>query len=128
MLFINRKPLRGVKRKRNGTATVELAVCLPLIVIIAFGSIEATNMIFLEQRLTAAAYEGAQGHHARKYQRGCHYCDKQHPFSVLHIGKHGHNHANRYRDYARGYSSYSLRECADNFQHGRHNAVLYDND
>jgi len=45
---------------RKGLATVELAICLPLIVIIAFGSIEATNMIFLEQRLTAAAYEGAR--------------------------------------------------------------------
>jgi Flp pilus assembly protein TadG len=60
MLFINRKSLRGVKQKRKGTATVELAVCLPLIVIITFGSIETTNMIFLEQRLTAAAYEGAR--------------------------------------------------------------------
>jgi Flp pilus assembly protein TadG len=60
MLFINRKPLRGVKQKLKGTATVELAVCLPLLVIITFGSIEITNMIFLEQRLSAAAYEGAR--------------------------------------------------------------------
>ena len=60
MLIINRKSLPGVKQKRVGTATVELAVCLPLIVLITFGSIEATNMVFLQQRLTAAAYEGAR--------------------------------------------------------------------
>ena len=60
MLITNRKRLLGTRQKRRGTATVELAVCLPLIVIIAFGSIETTNMIFLQQRLTAAAYEGAR--------------------------------------------------------------------
>jgi Flp pilus assembly protein TadG len=39
---------------------VELAVCLPLLVIIALGSIEATNAIFLKEHLTSAAYEGAR--------------------------------------------------------------------
>ena len=39
---------------------MELAVCLPILVILALGSIEATNAIFLKQRLTAAAYEGAR--------------------------------------------------------------------
>jgi Flp pilus assembly protein TadG len=60
MLTTNRKRLPCAGQRRKGTATVELAVCLPLIVIIAFGSIETTNMIFLQQRLTAAAYEGAR--------------------------------------------------------------------
>ena len=39
---------------------VELAVCLPVIVVIIFGSIEACTMIFLQQSLSAAAYEGAR--------------------------------------------------------------------
>ena len=51
-------------RKRNvgrrGAATVEFAVCLPVIVILVLGSIEATTMIFLKQSLTVAAYEGGR--------------------------------------------------------------------
>ncbi len=39
---------------------MELAICLPLLVIVALGSIEATNAIFLKEHLTAAAYEGAR--------------------------------------------------------------------
>ena len=53
-------PLHRTNRIRKGTATVELAVCLPILVIIAFGSIETTNVIFLKDRLTSAAYEGAR--------------------------------------------------------------------
>ena len=43
----------------SGMATVELAVCLPLLVLVIFGSIEACNMIFLKQSLTEAAHQGA---------------------------------------------------------------------
>jgi Flp pilus assembly protein TadG len=39
---------------------VELAVCLPFLMIVVLGAIEATNAIFLQQRLTSAAYEGAR--------------------------------------------------------------------
>ncbi|KAA1259057.1 TadE-like protein [Rubripirellula obstinata] len=45
-------------RRRRGLATVELAVCLPVLVILVFGSIEASSFIFLKQSLNAAAYEG----------------------------------------------------------------------
>jgi Flp pilus assembly protein TadG len=38
---------------------VELAICLPLIFVIIFASIEACDLIFLKQKLTASAYEGA---------------------------------------------------------------------
>ena len=51
---------RHASRNRNGIAAVELAICLPVLMIIALGSIEATNAIFLKQRLTSAAYEGAR--------------------------------------------------------------------
>lgn len=47
-------------RNREGAAVVEFAVCLPLIVLIMLGSIEAANMLFLRQALVQASYEGAK--------------------------------------------------------------------
>lgn len=41
-------------------AVTELAVCLPLLMILLLGSLEVTGMIFLKQTLTLAAYEGAR--------------------------------------------------------------------
>lgn len=52
---LNRRP--GTKR-RAGLAAVEFAVCLPVIVLLVFGSIEASSYIFLKQTLNVAAYEG----------------------------------------------------------------------
>ncbi len=48
------------KPVRRGAAAVELAVCLPVIVLLVFGSIEASSFIFLKQSLATAAYEGAR--------------------------------------------------------------------
>ena len=45
-------------RRRRGTAVVEFAVCLPLLMLIVLGAMEATHGIFLKQALSAAAYEG----------------------------------------------------------------------
>jgi Flp pilus assembly protein TadG len=47
-------------RRRKGTAAVELAVCLPVLIILAMGSMEATDLMFLRERLKTAAYEGAR--------------------------------------------------------------------
>ena len=44
-------------RARSGAVTVEFAVCLPMILALVFGSIEAANAVFLQQALTVAAYE-----------------------------------------------------------------------
>lgn len=50
---------------RRGTATVEAAVCLPVVLLLLFGSMEAANAVFLKQTATVAAYEGAAtGSHA----------------------------------------------------------------
>lgn len=49
---------RSCKRNRRGVATVEFAVCLPVLVLLVFGSIEASSFIFLKQSLNVAAYEG----------------------------------------------------------------------
>lgn len=46
--------------KRRGAATVEAAVCLPLLIVLVFGSVESSNGIFLKQSLTIAAYEAAK--------------------------------------------------------------------
>ena len=46
--------------QRGGVAAVEFAVCLPVIVLLVFGAIEASSFIFLKQSLHVAAYEGAR--------------------------------------------------------------------
>lgn len=46
-------------KARTAIATVELAICLPLLALIVFGSIQATNLIFLQHATTAAVYEGS---------------------------------------------------------------------
>jgi hypothetical protein len=46
--------------RRKGVAASELAVCLPVIVLLVLAMIEACTMIFLKQSLTIAAYEGAR--------------------------------------------------------------------
>ena len=50
-----RKQHRG---KRRGVAAVEFAVCLPVLILLVFGAIEASSFIFLKQSLNVAAYEG----------------------------------------------------------------------
>jgi Flp pilus assembly protein TadG len=45
------------KSSRSGVAAVEFAVCLPMLVALVFGAIEASNAVFLQQALTASAYE-----------------------------------------------------------------------
>jgi Flp pilus assembly protein TadG len=45
---------------RRGTAVVELAVCLPVLVLLVVGAIELTHVIYLKQSLAAAAYESVR--------------------------------------------------------------------
>ena len=50
---------RRTRPKRRAAAIVELAVCLPVLILIILGSIESCNYIFLKQALTEAAYQGS---------------------------------------------------------------------
>lgn len=55
---VNSKQHRHHRRKRRAVAAVEFAVCLPVIILLVFGAIEASSFIFLKQSLNVAAYEG----------------------------------------------------------------------
>jgi Flp pilus assembly protein TadG len=48
------------RRKRRGVAAAELAVCLPIVVLMVIATIEACSAVFLKQSLTVAAYEGVR--------------------------------------------------------------------
>ena len=48
------------KPNRRGIATVECALCLPLILLVTFGVIETCSALFVKEALTIAAYEGAR--------------------------------------------------------------------
>ena len=48
------------KKDREGTATLELAVALPILLLLIFGGMEAANGVFLKQGMTVAAYETAK--------------------------------------------------------------------
>src|SRR5687768_4404197 len=48
------------RRKRGGVAAAELAVCLPVVVLLVIATIEACSAVFLKQSLTVAAYEGVR--------------------------------------------------------------------
>ena len=54
MTFLQRK------RVRSGVATAELAVCLPVIVLMVIATVEACSMVYLKQTLSIAAYEGVR--------------------------------------------------------------------
>jgi hypothetical protein len=47
-------------KKSRGVAAAELAVCLPIVVLLVIATIEACSALFLKQSLTVAAYEGAR--------------------------------------------------------------------
>ena len=45
---------------RSGTASVELAILTPFLLVLTLGTMDVCSMIFLKESATLAAYEGAR--------------------------------------------------------------------
>lgn len=56
-MFLARKRQTG---KRRGIAAVELAVCLPVLVVVSIAAIETCGMLYVSQSLKIASFEGAR--------------------------------------------------------------------
>jgi len=48
------------RRSRGGAAVVEAALCIPVIILLMFGTLEISAGYYLKESLTIAAYEGAR--------------------------------------------------------------------
>ncbi len=48
------------KRQRTGVATVELAVTLPVIILVVLGALEGANLMFAKQAMVESAYQAAK--------------------------------------------------------------------
>lgn len=46
--------------QRKGIASLECALCLPIVILITFGTIDLCSAMFLRESITIAAYEGAR--------------------------------------------------------------------
>jgi hypothetical protein len=60
MLMTHKSSRRVLSIRRRGAAAVELAICLPLFVLVLVGSIETCSFIYLHESLTVASYETAR--------------------------------------------------------------------
>jgi hypothetical protein len=57
---MSRPELSRRRATRRAAAVAELAICLPLFVLLVFASLEACSMIFLEHGLSITSYEGVR--------------------------------------------------------------------
>lgn len=51
---------RGLQRQRRGVAAVEFAVCVPLLMLLTIGAVQATDAIYLKNSLRLVAYEAGR--------------------------------------------------------------------
>ena len=68
-MFFRNQPNRSTTRRgsRQGAASVEFAICLPVLFLLTFGTIDVCTMIFLNESASLAAYEGARRGVGRGY-------------------------------------------------------------
>ena len=55
---MNKPHSKTQQERRSGVASVELAVCLPIILVLILGTLQACSMFYLKQNLAVSAYEG----------------------------------------------------------------------
>lgn len=56
----SKRPIsKALRDKFRGAVIIEMAVCLPLMLMVVFGCLEVSSGIFRGQTLTSAAHEGA---------------------------------------------------------------------
>lgn len=60
MHFSKPKIYRRQRRVRSGAAAVEAAFCIPVVILLMFGTLEVCSGIFLNESLKIVAYEGAR--------------------------------------------------------------------
>ena len=68
-MFFRNLPKRSTTHRgaRRGAASVEFAICLPVLFLLTFGTIDICTMIFLNESASLAAYEGARRGVGRGY-------------------------------------------------------------
>lgn len=54
-----RQKTSSLKGRRCGAALLEMAICLPVFILLVWGTVEVNDAIFKKQTLTSAAHEGA---------------------------------------------------------------------
>ncbi len=60
MFKLKRNPKYRKQRERRGTATVEVAICLPVLLTLTLGTMDLCSLFFLRESVTLAAYEAAR--------------------------------------------------------------------
>jgi len=66
-MFSRNHTHRCAARRRQGTASVEFAFCLPVLFTLTLGTIDVCTMLFLNESAALAAYEGARQGVGRGY-------------------------------------------------------------
>ena len=57
---IKTSKIKSSGNRNHGSAAVEAAICLPLIILLMLGTLEVCAGFYLKESLTVAAYEGAR--------------------------------------------------------------------
>ena len=52
--------IRQRNQRRSGAAATEAVFCIPIVLLLTFGTLDICNTIFLKETITVAAYEGAR--------------------------------------------------------------------